>query len=87
MAKRLSYLLLVCLMLPITAAIAQATDTARVVNEVVQQQNTETGPVNEFFRSNNKIYVAVGILVIIFTCIILYLVRLDRRIGKLEKEN
>jgi hypothetical protein len=87
MAKRLSYLLLVCLMLPFTAAMAQATDTARVVNEVVQQQNTETGPVNEFFRSNNKIYVAVGILVIIFTCIILYLVRLDRRIGKLEKEN
>lgn len=86
MAKRLSYLLLVCLMLPFTAAIAQATDTARAVKEVVQQQDTETGPVNEFFRSDNKIYVAVGILVIIFTCIILYLVRLDRRIGKLEKE-
>jgi hypothetical protein len=73
-------------MLPFTAAIAQTADTARVVTEVVQQQNTETGPVNEFFRSDNKIYVAVGILVIIFTCIILYLVRLDRRIGKLEKE-
>lgn len=86
MAKRLSYLLLVCLMLPLTAAIAQTADTARVVNEVVQQQNTETGPVNEFFRSNSKIYVAVGILTIIFTCIILYLIRLDRRIGKLEKE-
>jgi len=79
MAKRLSYLLLVCIMLPFARAIAQA-------KEAVQQQNTETGPVNEFFRSDNKIYVAVGILVIIFTCIILYLVRLDRRIGKLEKE-
>lgn len=86
MAKRLSYLLLVCVMLPFTAAIAQTVDTARVVNEVVQQQNTETGPVNEFFRSDNKIYVAMGILLIIFTCIVLYLIRLDRRIGKLEKE-
>lgn len=79
MAKRLSYLLLVCIMLPLATAMAQA-------NEAVQQQNTETGPVNEFFRSDNKIYVAVGILVIIFTCIVLYLIRLDRRIGKLEKE-
>jgi hypothetical protein len=75
MAKRLSYLL-ICMILSFTTAIAQTVD----------QQNTETGPVNEFFRSDNKIYVAVGILVIIFTCIILYLVRLDRRIGKLEKE-
>ena len=86
MAKRLSYLLLVCVMIPFTAAIAQTADTTRVVNEVVQQQNTETGPVNEFFRSDSKIYVAMGILVIIFTCIVLYLIRLDRRIGKLEKE-
>ncbi|MGX5820389.1 CcmD family protein [Chitinophaga lutea] len=50
------------------------------------QQNTETGAVNEFFRSDSKIYVAVGLLVIIFICIVLYLVRLDRRISKLEKE-
>lgn len=86
MAKRLSYLLLVCVMIPFTAAIAQTADTTRIVNEAVQQQNTETGPVNEFFRSDNKIYVAMGILLIIFTCIVLYLIRLDRRIGKLEKE-
>ena len=61
-------------------------DTALAVTETVQQQNTETGPVNEFFRSNDKIYVPMGILVIIFVFIVLYLVRLDRRLTRLEKE-
>lgn len=49
------------------------------------QQNTETGPVNEFFRSNGKIYVIVGVLLIIFTGIIIFLARLDRKISKLER--
>jgi len=61
-------------------------DSTRVITEATSQQNTETGAVNEFFRSDSKIYVAVGILVIIFICIVLYLVRLDRRLTKLEKE-
>ncbi|MBO9150740.1 CcmD family protein [Chitinophaga sp. GCM10012297] len=84
MAKRLSYLVFTCLMLSLTSVFGQ--DTALAVTETVQQQNTETGPVNEFFRSNDKIYVVVGLLVIIFIFVILYLVRLDRRLTKLEKE-
>jgi CcmD family protein len=51
-----------------------------------QQQNTETGPVNQMLRSNGKIYVVVTVLVIIFIFIILYLVRLDRKISKLEHQ-
>jgi uncharacterized membrane protein YiaA len=51
-----------------------------------QQQNTETGPVNELFRSHQKIYVVVAVLLIIFAGIILYLVRLERKIGKLERQ-
>ena len=51
-----------------------------------QQQNTETGPVNELLRSNGKIYVVVTVLAIIFICIVLYLVRLDRKISKLEHQ-
>lgn len=50
-----------------------------------QQQNTESGPVNEFFRSNDKINVVVGILVIIFIGIITFLIRLEKKISKLEK--
>ncbi|ASZ11158.1 CcmD family protein [Chitinophaga pendula] len=52
-----------------------------------QQQNTETGPVNEMFRSNGKIYVVVAVLLIIFIGIIIYLVQLDRKISKLEKRS
>ena len=37
-------------------------------------------------RSNGKIYVVVAVLVTIFIGIILYLIRLDRKIAKLEKE-
>ena len=38
-------------------------------------------------RHNGKIYVVVTVILIIFTGIILYLIRLDRKITKLEKEN
>lgn len=37
-------------------------------------------------RGNGKIYVVVAVLVTIFIGIILYLIRLDRKITKLEKE-
>ena len=37
-------------------------------------------------RSNGKIYVVVAVLVIILTGLILYVIRLDRKISKMEKE-
>ena len=37
-------------------------------------------------RHNGKIYVVVSVILIIFTGIILYLVRLDKKITRLEKE-
>lgn len=36
------------------------------------------------FRSSGKIFVVVGIITIIFICIVMYLIRLDRKISKLE---
>ena len=36
-------------------------------------------------RGNGKIYVVVAVIVTIFAGIILYLIRLDRKISKLEK--
>lgn len=41
----------------------------------------------ELFYSSGKIYVVVAVLLIIFTGIVVYLVRLDKKITKLEKEN
>jgi uncharacterized membrane protein HdeD (DUF308 family) len=36
-------------------------------------------------RSNGKIYVVVAVILAIFAGIIIYLIRLDRKISKLEK--
>ena len=41
----------------------------------------------DFMRSNGKIYVVVAVLATIFAGIFAYLVYLDRKISKLEKEN
>ena len=37
------------------------------------------------FRSNGKIYVVVAVILTILAGIILYLIRLDRKISRLEK--
>jgi CcmD family protein len=37
-------------------------------------------------RSNGKIYVVVGVIAIIFVGLIVYLIMLDKRLTKLEKE-
>jgi hypothetical protein len=41
----------------------------------------------DLMRDNGRIYVVVAVMVTILLGIILYLVRLDRKMGKLEKEN
>jgi len=38
-------------------------------------------------RSNGKIYVVVAVIVTIFAGILLYLIRLDRKLTKLEKNH
>ena len=38
-------------------------------------------------RSNGRIYVVVAVVVVILIGLILYLVRLDRKITKMEREN
>ncbi|GAB3797015.1 hypothetical protein GCM10028819_15700 [Spirosoma humi] len=37
-------------------------------------------------RADGKIWVVVAVIAAVFTGIIVYLIRLDRQIGKLEKE-
>ena len=38
-------------------------------------------------RSNGRIYVVVAVMLTILIGLVLYIVRLDRKISKLEKEN
>ena len=48
-----------------------------------QQKEVEMADV---MRSNGKIYVVVAVILTIFAGIIIYLIRLDRKLTKLEKE-
>ena len=51
-----------------------------------QEGNGKT-TIGETMRSNGRIYVVVAVMLVILTGLILYLVRLDRKISKVEKEH
>ena len=53
------------------------------------QDSTEVKKVEmaDQLRSDGKIYVVIGVLVIILLGIVFYVARLDRKISRLEKEN
>ena len=57
--------------------------TAQQAAECPQQQQPEMA---NLMRSNGKIYVVVTCLVIVFSCIVAYIITMDRRLTKLEKE-
>jgi CcmD family protein len=48
----------------------------------VQAQDAEMADV---MRSNGKIYVVIAVMVTILLGVVIYLIRLDRKISKLEK--
>lgn len=50
---------------------------------LAQSKNVEMADV---MRSNGKIYVVVGVLLMIFLGVIFYLVSIDRKINRIEKE-
>ena len=54
-----------------------------VISVVAQAQDAEMADV---MRSNGKIYVVVGIILIVLTGLITYLILLDRKITKIEKK-
>ncbi len=54
---------------------------------VFGQQTTPPVEMADTMRSNGKIFVVVAVIVTLFAGIILYLISLDRKISKLEKES
>ena len=56
-----------------------------LANSIVFAQDNESGT-SQLMRSNGKIYVVVAVLTAIFLGIIIYLIRLDTKLTKLEKE-
>jgi hypothetical protein len=53
---------------------------------MAQNDTTKTVEMADGLRANGKIYVVVLVLVTILAGVILYVVRLDRKIHKLEKD-
>ena len=55
-------------------------------NLLAQQPVTQGVEMADQLRADGKIWVVVAVIAAVFAGIIIYLVRLDRQIGKLEKE-
>ena len=53
---------------------------------VLSQDGSGQSLVGETMRSSGRIYVVVAVMLTILAGLIVYLARLDRKIGKLEKE-
>ena len=51
------------------------------------QDTSASEPVASGLRSEGKIYVVVAVVVTILTGVVIYLVSLDRKISKLEKQH
>ncbi|MEQ1733746.1 MAG: CcmD family protein [Bacteroidia bacterium] len=61
------------------------TSVYAIAQEAVCTEPQQQPEMADLMRSNGKIYVVVTCLLIVFTCIVVYLISLDRRISKLEK--
>lgn len=55
-------------------------------NLLAQQPVTNGVEMADQLRADGKIWVVVAVVAAVFAGIIIYLIRLDRQIGKLEKE-
>lgn len=53
---------------------------------IYSQTDGNTVDMADMMRSNGRIFVVVAVVVVILIGLILYLVRLDKKISKLEKE-
>jgi hypothetical protein len=51
---------------------------------LLAQEKSEVGMADEM-RANGKIYVVVAVILTIFAGIVIYLIRLDRKMSRLEK--
>ncbi len=57
-----------------------------LVNLVAMAQDSSNNDSADFMRSNGKIYVVITVAAIIITGLFLYMLSLERKIKKLERE-
>jgi preprotein translocase subunit YajC len=55
--------------------------------QISAQQNNTGVEMAEGMRRSGKIYVVIAVILTIFAGIIFYLIRLERKLNKLEKQN
>ncbi|GGF17902.1 CcmD family protein [Hymenobacter cavernae] len=65
--------LLAALVLPVLRALAQA-------------PGADTPEMADALRQSGKIYVVVAVIAVVLTGLLVYLISLDRKIGRLERE-
>ena len=58
-----------------------------MLTSLLSAQQVEATPSTDFFMSNDKIYVVVASLLIIFIGLSLYILRLDQQLRRLEKKD
>jgi len=54
---------------------------------LLAQDSTEKATMADMMRSNGRIYVVIAVILTILIGLLLYLVRLDRRINRMEKQS
>ena len=57
-----------------------------VLRMVVMAQGDKPVEMADTMRSNGRIYVVIAVILTIFVGLVLYIVRLDKKISRLEKE-
>ncbi len=55
-------------------------------NLLAQQTVDDTPTMADAFRADGKIYVVIGVVLVVLAGMIIYLFNLDRKISKIEKE-
>jgi len=57
-----------------------------VCSALIYAQDEEKAEMADTMRSNGRIYVVVAVVVVILLGLILYLIRLDRKITRIERD-
>lgn len=69
--------------LPLSAQSETATNVDASESAVASNDGVEMADV---MRQNGKIYVVVGVILLIFSGLLIYIIRIDRKVSVLEKE-
>lgn len=59
---------------------------ATTINTLAQAVDNDQVEMAEQMRADGKIYVVVAVVLVVFIGLILYLISIDRKISRLEKE-